>query len=135
MTRFVGLLDGEPGGFGIAFPDCPGCTAMGATADEALENAAAALREWTEERIGAGLASVVPRSIEQLRADPDLRVELADGVLVSVPLLLETGRIVSADVALDVGLLADIDAAARRRGLTRFAFLASAAREKITAAG
>ena len=34
---------------------------------------------------------------------------------------------------MEAGLLAEIDEAARRRGLTRSAFLASAARDKIAA--
>jgi metal-responsive CopG/Arc/MetJ family transcriptional regulator len=40
---------------------------------------------------------------------------------------------VRANVTFDAGLLAAIDTEAGRRGLTRSAFLASAAREKIEA--
>lgn len=43
------------------------------------------------------------------------------------------GRTVRANVTFDAGLLEAIDAEAERRGLTRSAFLASAAREKIEA--
>jgi metal-responsive CopG/Arc/MetJ family transcriptional regulator len=56
-------------------------------------------------------------------------------VLAVVPLILETGRAVKANLSLDAGLLAAIDEAAAARGLTRSAFLASAAREKIAAEG
>jgi hypothetical protein len=42
---------------------------------------------------------------------------------------------VKADLSLDAGLLSAIDEAAERRGLTRSAFLASAAREKIESEG
>jgi hypothetical protein len=52
-----------------------------------------------------------------------------------VPLVLETGRPVKANLSLDAGLLAAIDEAAAARGLTRSAFLSSAAREKIRAEG
>jgi len=52
-------------------------------------------------------------------------------VLASVPLIKDTGRAVRVNVSLDAGTLAAIDAAASARGLTRSAFLASAAREKI----
>jgi len=52
-----------------------------------------------------------------------------------VPLVLESGRPVKANISLDRGLLEAIDAAAKRIGLTRSAFLASAARDKIAASG
>jgi len=49
--------------------------------------------------------------------------------------VIESGRPVKANISLDRGLLNAIDAAAKRSGLTRSSFLASAAREKITASG
>ena len=48
-----------------------------------------------------------------------------------IPLLLDSGRTVRANVTFDAALLEAIDAAAQARGLTRSAFLASAARDKI----
>ena len=50
-----------------------------------------------------------------------------------IPLLLDKGRTVRANLTLDAGLLEEIDAEAQLRGLTRSAFLASAARDKIKA--
>ena len=35
-TRFVVVIDGKPGAFGLWVPDMPGCTSMGETVDEAL---------------------------------------------------------------------------------------------------
>ena len=57
------------------------------------------------------------------------------GILAYVPLVLDAGRPVKANLSLDAGLLDAIDEAAERRGLTRSAFLASAAREKIESEG
>ena len=132
MTRYIALIDGEPGAFGVSFPDCPGCTAMGDTADGALATATRALREWMGDRVAAGLAPPAARSLEAIRADPEFAEDFEAGALVaSVPLLLDAGRSVRANVSLDAGLLEAIDEAARERGLTRSAFLASAAREKI----
>ncbi len=48
-----------------------------------------------------------------------------------IPLLLDSGRTVRANISLDAALLDAIAAAARERGLSRSAFLASAARDKI----
>ena len=52
-----------------------------------------------------------------------------------VPLLLDKGRSVKANVSLDAGTLEAIDEEAERRGLTRSKFLASAALDKIGRAG
>jgi hypothetical protein len=45
--------------------------------------------------------------------------------------VLEAGRAVRASLTFDAGLLKAIDAEATKRGLTRSAFLASAARERL----
>ncbi len=37
------LIHGEPGSYGVVFPDLPGCTSGGATLTEAARNAAEAL--------------------------------------------------------------------------------------------
>ena len=52
-------------------------------------------------------------------------------ILVSLPVYLDGGRPVRVNVSMEAGLVAEIDEAARRRGLTRSAFLASAARDKM----
>jgi metal-responsive CopG/Arc/MetJ family transcriptional regulator len=52
-----------------------------------------------------------------------------------VPLIRETGRPAKANLSIDEGLLTSIDEAASARGMTRSAFIASAAREKIAAEG
>jgi predicted RNase H-like HicB family nuclease len=135
MKRYFALLDGAPGAYGVAFPDCPGCTAMGADENEAYANAIAALGEWIHDA-SAVREAPAPRTIEALRRDPDVSAALAEGaVFLAVPLVIESGRPVKANISLDQGLLDAIDAAAKRSGLTRSAFLSSAAREKIAAAG
>jgi uncharacterized protein (DUF1778 family) len=58
--------------------------------------------------------------------------ELAQGgTFALVPLVLDTGRPAKANLSIDAGLLEAIDEAAEAKGLTRSAFIASAAREKI----
>jgi hypothetical protein len=69
-----------------------------------------------------------------LRADPEIAEAIADGAaLAIVPLLLDAGRPAKANLSIDAGLLAAIDDAAEARGLTRSAFLASAARRRSKA--
>ena len=87
--------------FGIWFPDVEGCFSAGETLAEACANAAAAA---------------------------DVRAAAAAGaVLIAVPLSDADGI----NVSLDKNLVDQIDTAAAARGLTRSAFLAQAAREKI----
>ena len=130
MTHYVALIDGEAGAYGAWVPDAPGCTAMGKAVDETVGNLVEALREWMADRVAAGLAPPVARSYEEVAADPASDREVAH-TFAQVPLLLDSGRSVRANISLDAGLLEQIDEAAKLRGLTRSAFLASAAREKI----
>ena len=126
--RYIALVDGNAGAYGVVVPDLPGCTSAGPSTDEALRNAVEAVRLWVEDAIDDGEALPPPRTVEALRADPEIAAALAAGaVLGMVPLVLDAGRA----VPLDAGLLDAIDEAAKAHGLTRSAFLASAAREKI----
>jgi predicted RNase H-like HicB family nuclease len=130
--RYIALVDGNAGAYGVVVPDLPGCTSAGPSTDEALRNAVEAVRLWVEDAIDDGEALPPPRSVEALRADPEIAAALAAGaVLGMVPLVLDAGRAVRANLSLDAGLLDAIDEAAKAHGLTRSAFLASAAREKI----
>ena len=65
-------------------------------------------------------------------ADKDVKKALRNGATTMfVPLLADAGRTVRVNVTVERGLLDQIDEAAEARGLTRSAFLAQAAREKI----
>jgi predicted RNase H-like HicB family nuclease len=135
MERFFASLDGGPGAYGVAFPNLSGCVAMGSNENEAYDTAVEALAEWVHDARAAG-ANPTARRIEALRLDPEVVAALPEGaIFISVPLVIETGRSVKANISLDRGLLDAIDAAARRSGSTRSGFLASAAREKIAASG
>jgi len=131
MPRYIALIDGKPGAYGVVVPDLPGCTSGGKTIDVALRNAVEAVRLWAEDARADGEALPRPRSIEQIRRE--VAPALAEGAaLVVVPLLLDAGRPAKANLSVDAGLLEAIDEAAEAHGLTRSAFIASAAREKIT---
>jgi predicted RNase H-like HicB family nuclease len=135
-TRYVVVVDGKPGAYGMYVPDMPGCISMGDTIADLLSNAQEALQLWAEDAVNSGEDLPKPRSIDAIRKDPDVARDLAGGgVLAVVPLVMETGRPVKANLSLDAGLLAAIDEAAAARGLTRSAYLASAARAKIAAEG
>jgi predicted RNase H-like HicB family nuclease len=132
MSRYVALVDGEAGAYGVSFPDLPGCVAMGATVDEALANAAEALRDWinlTEETTGVP----PPRSLEAIRRDADTHEALREGAsLAIVPLVRDTGRPAKANLSIDAGILAAIDEEAARRRLTRSALVELMARRMLS---
>jgi predicted RNase H-like HicB family nuclease len=135
-TRYVVVIDGGPGAFGLWVPDMPGCTTMGDTVESLLVHGQEALRLWAEDAIADGEPLPAPRSFVEVAKDPDVAAALKEGaVLAIVPLLIESGRSVKANLSLDAWLLAAIDEAAAARGLTRSAFLSSAAREKIAQEG
>jgi predicted RNase H-like HicB family nuclease len=132
MARYVAVVDGKPGAFGVIVPDLPGCTSGGATIDVALRNSVEAVTLWIEDALAEGEKIPKPRAAEKVRHDSEVAATLVrGGVLAYVPLVRDAGRPVKANLSLDAGLLDAIDEAAERRGLTRSAFLASAAREKI----
>jgi len=132
MTRYVALIDGEPGAYGVVVPDLPGAAGMGDTVDAAVASAVEGVRLWVETAIETGKKVPPARPIEVVRKDNRVAKALRQGaVLASIPLVMDAGRAVRVNLSLDAGMLAAIDEAANARGLTRSAFLASAAREKI----
>jgi len=133
MSRYITLIDGKSGAYGVVFPDLPGCTAMGRTMDDALANAADSLRDWAEVTEESGGKVPRPRSLEVLRRDPEVKAALAAGAsLAAVPLVRETGKPVKANLSIDSGVLAAMDAEAQRRKLTRSAFVEMLARTMLT---
>ena len=116
MSRYPAWIDGEQGAYGVSFPDLPGIVAMGTTVDEALLHAEEALRDYVIETERDGEPITPPTSIEH--------VETPIGyTLVSVPLIRLSGRSVRANLTLDEGVAAFIDGEARRRNMTRTAYV------------
>jgi predicted RNase H-like HicB family nuclease len=132
-THYVAVIEKEPdSAFGVWFPDVEGCFSAGDTLEEAVANAAAALRQHTEALESAGRHLSAARSVDDVLRDKDVRAAVKKGaVLFAVPLLADAGRTVRINISLDKGLVDQIDAAASTRGLTRSAFIAQATREKI----
>lgn len=132
MTRYVAIIDGSDDVWGVRIPDLPGCHGGGASVEAAVDDAISAAREWAEHWLSKGNPLPAPRSLGQIVAAGELD-QAAGELPVLIPLLLDSGRPVRANLSLDAALLRAIDEAARLRGLTRSAFIASAAREKIAA--
>ncbi len=132
MAKYLALVDGKDGAWGVRIPDFPGCFGAGPTIEKAVEDATRALREFAADMVADGEGIPAPRSHDEIvKVLKKAREPL--GIAYYIPLLLDSGRAVRANISLDAGLLEAIDAAASRRGLTRSAFLASAALDKIAA--
>lgn len=116
MIRYPAFVDGEAGAYGVRFPDLPGIVAMGETMDGALVNAEEALRDYVAEteRDGRQIAEASP--LEQVSPPQG-------SVLVAIPLIRLSGRTVRANLTLDEGVVEFMDSEARRRGMTRKAFV------------
>ncbi len=134
MAHYIGILDGSGDHWGIRIPDLPGFHGAGDSAESAISDAISAAREWVEYRAAKGMALPPARKLAQILQDEDGGLQ-ANELAVMIPILADRGRPVRANLSLDAALLEAIDEAAKARGLTRSAFIASAAREKITAEG
>ena len=97
-----------------------------------LQEAAEVAAEWMRLSESKGRPTPAPTSPEALREMPDVRGALREGaVLGSVVVVRESGRPVKANLSLDAGVLAAIDATAQRLGLTRSGFIELLARRTL----
>ena len=111
-------------GYGVFFPDLPGCTSAGATIQQAALNAEEALGGHLLVAAQYGDAIAEPTPLDDLLSDPDI-VEAAR-ILVRAE---RPGKSVRLNITLDEGLVAAIDRVATNRS----GFLAEAARHELVA--
>jgi hypothetical protein len=71
------------------------------------------MRLWAEDALADGEKLPKPRSIEAVRADPEVAAALAHGAVLAIAPLVRD----KANLSLDAGLLAAIDEASAARGL------------------
>lgn len=134
MTHYLAALEPDGrGGFGVFFPDLSGLASAGDTQEEAIAAAIEGLAGHIAAMRDDGDPIPAPRSLDALRADAEIAADIEGCIVVAVPLLDAGGRQVRINVSATRREIEAIDEAARRRGLTRSAFLLEAARAKITA--
>jgi predicted RNase H-like HicB family nuclease len=90
VTHYIALIHKERGSvYGVSFPDVPGVIAAGNSIDEAMQQAAEALAFAAEDWADLSRAPFPePRTIDDLRRNPDFIRDSADAVVVAVPLRL-----------------------------------------------
>ena len=70
--NYVAFIHRDDAGYGISFPDFPGCISVGATKEDAMRRGAEALAFHVEGMVEDGLPIPHPRSPRDIDADPDL---------------------------------------------------------------
>lgn len=117
--------DGEGGHVVVSFPDLAGCFTQGDTEAEAMERAVDALSGHIHTLRDLNREVPAPSPLSTLHASAGVRVALVPGPVDETPP-------VRINVSINKALLRDVDAAAKREGMTRSGFLAAAARSMLT---
>jgi len=88
MPHFIALIHKDADScYGVSFPDWLGVITAGDTIDDAMQQAAEVLtfaaEDWQNSDGARGIPK--PRTIDELRDDPEFRDDAADAVIAAVP--------------------------------------------------
>ena len=89
--RYVSFIHRDAAGYGVSFPDFPGCVSVGETVDDAVRHGGQALAFHVDGLVDDREAIPSPRSIDAIKADPKLADWRHGADLVLIPLLLDRG--------------------------------------------
>lgn len=133
MANYIAIVHKETKtDFGVSFPDFPGCITAGKNIDEAKDMAQEALILHIQGMLEDGEQLPVPSRLEEIMNETEYTNAIAY-LVVSVP---DTKpRTVRVNVTLPEITLRKIDAAARKRGMSRSAFLVHSAQNTIESGG
>jgi predicted RNase H-like HicB family nuclease len=124
--HYLAVIERAAEGYGVFFPDLPGCTSGGATLEEAAVNAEEALRGHVEVAVEEGQALPAPSGLADVQVDPD--VDEAARLLVRVDM---PGAAVRVNITVPDDVLASVDRHVEQQGFTRSGFFVQAAQEKM----
>jgi predicted RNase H-like HicB family nuclease len=128
MTYYIGIVHKDDGSsYGIAFPDLPGCFSAGEDLTGLERNAVEAIELFLDGEDASAFPASDMTAIRSGLSDDD-----AGAMLMAIPFVRSGGRTVRVNLTMDAATLASIDAAAKRRNLSRSAFLVSAAHNEMT---
>jgi len=124
---FTAIIEaGGKSGYGVYFPDLPGCVSAGDTIEEAVRNAEEALSLHLRGIVEDGgdiPAATVPEKISAAPGSAEIARFLVRGEAPS--------RAVRLNISLDETLVAKIDRAAKTRAMSRSGFIAKAATKAL----
>jgi predicted RNase H-like HicB family nuclease len=92
MIHYIGIIDGGDGAYGVVFPDLPGCTSAGATADEAAHNAVEAVSLWVGDAIARGETAPRARSLAEITVDDDAMADVRTGRAALIAVQMPSSR-------------------------------------------
>lgn len=121
---YPAIIERDAHGYGVVFPDLPGCVSAGSSVQEAAIAAEEALNGHLAVCAEHGDSIPPPSDLDRIPPDPEVN-EVAR-ILVRGE---RPGRAVRVQISMDEGLLARIDRVASNRSR----FLADAARAKLAA--
>lgn len=128
MGTYIALLRKEKDSdFGVDFPDFPGCITAGKTLEEAHKRASEALKFHIKGMLEDGDIIPEPSSLDEIMADP------ANKDAVSFLVTVADTKTKRVNITLPEKDLEAIDQYARRRKMSRSAFLLEAAKRTMTA--
>jgi DNA end-binding protein Ku len=125
----VAMIHHGGDGYGVSFPDFPGCTTVAKDLDSAVAKAGEVLAFHAEGLVEDGPLPR-PRSLSELQSDPDFLEDAKDAALVLVP-YEPPSRAVRINMTVEESLLARIDRAAEAAGETRSRYFATSARLRM----
>jgi predicted RNase H-like HicB family nuclease len=129
MANYIAIVHKETkSDFGVSFPDFPGCITAGKNIDEAKDMAQEALVLHIQGMLEDGEPLPVSSRLEDIMSDADYANAIAY-LVVSVP--DAKPRTVRVNVTVPEMTLKQIDAAAKKRGMSRSSFLVHAAQNAI----
>jgi predicted RNase H-like HicB family nuclease len=110
------------------FPGVPGCITAGSTVEELEAMAREALQGHLNAARDFGEPVPAPLDLKAVQGHEDAR---GAAFFLAVAVEVESGKASRLNITMPEDLVAEVDAYARRRGLTRSAFLAKAARQAM----
>jgi predicted RNase H-like HicB family nuclease len=126
MRYFPAIIEKSSDGYGVFFPDLPGCTSAGETVQAAALNAEEALQAHIDLSVEHSDTIPEPSTLDQIAIDPDV-TEVARILVRADP----PGRTVRVNITMPEDLLAAVDRYAVRTGFSRSGLLAQAVRERM----
>lgn len=127
MARYyTAVLERDSEGFSVFFPDVPGCTSAGTTAQSAAANAEEALYGHLTLSLERGDVLPQARPLDDIPVDPE--VPEAARILVRFE---PPGKSVRISITLPEQLLHEVDMFAETHGYSRSGLLAHAVREQM----
>jgi predicted RNase H-like HicB family nuclease len=133
MPNYIAVVHRElASDYGVSVPDFPGCITAGKTIDEAKDWAYEALLLHVEGLREDGEPLPAPTNLEDIVADPE-NGEAVAFLVISVPDASRKAKRIN--ITMPEETLRRVDAAAKRRGLSRSSFLTRAAQEVMEQEG